>query len=107
MPNKKEHIAGAILFGLLYSILTLKKGLNNEAIFVETTLRSGISILGGLAPDVIEPPVSPRHRGFWHYIVGPCSGLFLLFLKPNSDSIQKAIGSFCSGYFSHWLLDIT
>jgi len=80
---------------------------------------TGIGAVGGILPDTVEPPKSPRHRGFFHYILG---GLALIFyslvllgtLKIISFDVATYFSgpitflflALISGYASHFFLDV-
>jgi len=58
---------------------------------------TGMGALGGVLPDSIEPPKSPKHRGFFHYVFG---GLALIFYSLVLLGTLKIIGFYVATYFS-------
>jgi len=101
--NSDEHIAGAFLFNLVFS--GSKIILTGMKVSIGLHILSSITaILGGLSPDMIEPATSPRHRGVFHYLVGPLSIIPALLLD-SSDVLIFSVSSFFMGYFSHFCLD--
>ena len=97
--NREEHVLGALIFNFIYWMISNNNG-------VAALLISSIFALGGaLAPDALEPPTGPGHRGGWHYFAGPISVLPAIFFI-NSDLMPFVISAFCVGYFSHFILDI-
>jgi len=97
--NRDEHIIGALLFNFIYWIIAAENTIGGLLI------SSIFACVGGLLPDVLEPPTWPGHRGVFHYFFGPISIIPTLFFL-NSTLILFAIGAFCLGYFSHFVLDI-
>jgi len=97
--NREEHVLGALIFNFIYWIIP-----NNNGV-AALMISSIFALWGGLAPDALEPPTWPGHRGGWHYVVGSISILPAIFFI-NSDLIPFVIGAFCLGYFSHFILDI-
>lgn len=103
--DSDEHMMGAFLFYLIYGslrIFLLPIGISIGSF----ALGGFIAFLGGLAPDTIEPPTWPGHRGFFHYIVGPVSIIPAVVFLNATNIMIYSIGSFCLGYFSHFFLDI-
>lgn len=75
-----------------------------------------IGALGGLLPDILEPPTSPQHRGLFHYGIGL---LLLILLGYNLyyNGLSYFQGFFTEfgpllffsgvlGYASHIILDV-
>jgi hypothetical protein len=97
--NRDEHFIGALLFNFAYWIIAAENTIGGLLI------SSIFACIGGLLPDVLEPPTWPGHRGFFHYVVGPISVIpAIVFI--NSSMLHFIGGSFCFGYFSHFILDI-
>jgi len=67
-------------------------------------LGSVAAILGGAAPDLIEPATWPGHRGIFH-LLGFLAIFPVLILSPSTDILEIALASFFIGYFSHFILD--
>jgi membrane-bound metal-dependent hydrolase YbcI (DUF457 family) len=108
MPNAKAHAAVAAGVGVagyaLYCAYYQRK-----FDFGEALLAAGACVLGGIAPDGLEPALNPWHRSLGHSLsagavsagaiarswstsgTGPGSNFLLLF--------------FALGYFTHLVLD--
>lgn len=106
--DKTEHaIVGALLGLATYGLHKLKK---NEDATIHGAV--GSLLLGGFAgvlPDLLEPPISPNHRSFFHSIafftmlVGGNQKTWLL--ENATDDEKLVISVFSVGYGSHLVLD--
>jgi len=80
---------------------------------------TGMGALGGILPDSVEPPKNPRHRSFFHYILGGLAFIFYSLVLLGSLKILSfdaamyfygPIGflflALISGYASHFFLDV-
>jgi membrane-bound metal-dependent hydrolase YbcI (DUF457 family) len=70
MPNGATHIAtGAIISPILY--LAIKNNIEpvEPTCIEELLLSTFIGISTARIPDILEPPISPNHRAFFHSIV--------------------------------------
>lgn len=101
--NSDEHMAGAFVFYLIYWTLT--------TIFLLTGVSIGnlifgsfFAILGGLAPDILEPPTWWGHRGVFHWL-GFLSLIPILLATPSKNIPAVLVSSFFVGYLSHFVLD--
>jgi len=101
MPNAPKHQAGAFFLNIVYWLLS-----PNSSSLPLFLLSSGSALIGGAMPDILEPATWPGHRGVWHYLGGVAALLPALSLWQSSNP-RFLIGSFCVGYFSHLLLDVT
>ena len=93
-------MGGSLLFGFLYWGLSSWR--DSPGLLVVGLL---FAALGGMMPDQLEPPTGPDHRGAWHYLGGLLSAL-PAYSMINAGAVGFVIGSFCVGYFSHFVLDI-
>jgi len=100
MADAAKHQIGAFVADLVYWFISIWIG--NIGLFLVSWIAAG---LGGLAPDILEPPTWPGHRGLWHYIVGFLAVLPAIFML-KSNEFGFVIGAFCIGYFSHFVLDM-
>lgn len=67
MPNRNVHVpVGALSGGLVTALATPMTWQGPYWVEVISALAGGA--LGGRLPDMIDPPDSPRHRGFGHSI---------------------------------------
>ncbi|MCD4706135.1 MAG: metal-dependent hydrolase [Candidatus Sabulitectum sp.] len=72
MSNKKKHITVGIAAGTSVSLI---KQISLKELNLLELLCSGFGgCLGGILPDLIDPPTSPNHRAFGH------SPMILIFL---------------------------
>mgnify|MGYP001070297149 CR=1 FL=1 len=80
---------------------------------------TGMGAVGGILPDRIEPPQSPRHRGILHYAFGSLASIFYFLVLLGSlkiisfevvayfsDLIKFLVLALVSGYASHFFLDV-
>ena len=109
MPNARTHFGvGAVVSALTY---LANKNARNEPVQLLGLLAVGLS--GGavaLLPDMIDPPVSPNHRGIGHSIAVSGFSIHVL-LKRIEESTQMTqdqkdfAKSMVAGYVSHLVLD--
>lgn len=69
------------------------------------------SLIGGMLPDIIDPPLNPNHRAFGHSVVGNGSLAFVL-LKTNDNhnihpTLKWFLRSFVFAQWSHVISDLT
>jgi membrane-bound metal-dependent hydrolase YbcI (DUF457 family) len=67
MPNRPTHLAVGTVSGLAAGILTSRSLPQKHQLLHVTFAGIGGSI-GALAPDTLEPPISPNHRGVFHSV---------------------------------------
>jgi|GEM_PF-1666301 len=84
MPNAGSHagagaIGGLALVGLSSAVLGRTPGL------IDVLSSTAATMVGSLLPDVIEPSVSPNHRGLFH------SKLLVVVLVISSIKLLGAI----------------
>jgi len=96
--NGDEHFFGSLTFNGIFWIVT-----NFPKVGV-LLIGSIAAILGGAAPDLIEPPTWPGHRGIFHWL-GGLAIIPVFLLNPYSDILEIILASFFLGYFSHFILD--
>jgi len=66
-----------------------------------------VGAVAGALPDVLEPPLSPNHRGFFHSVpllAVPVFGATLL-LRRSKTVLSGLFFSFLVGYGSHLCVD--
>lgn len=66
MPNRNLHVPVGALSGLSAALAAPMTWHGSYSVEVISALAGGV--LGGRLPDMIDPPDSPRHRGFGHSI---------------------------------------
>jgi len=69
-----------------------------------------LGCLGGLLADLIEPAISPNHRGFAHSIVVVVGLIVMIAVFCRCNSAESggrsvALKSFAAAYLSHLFLD--
>lgn len=88
MPNWITHtITGAITGGLVaiipHQVEGTDKDLNKYNITANAILGGAFGIIGGILPDILEPPTNPFHRRKYHSV------LFGILLMTTSLTISK------------------
>lgn len=108
MPDTLKHlIAGLCSAGT--SHLDYKATQKEDPNSREFAVCLLVGAIGAVAPDILEPPDNPNHRGFFHSRT--CIGLLTwlgdaIIQNPTSSTAQRiaTIGT-VSGYGSHIRLD--
>jgi len=123
--NRSAHLVGGavspwVLIAVYnYSYSTWPNLLVGSDLFVMGLFVTGMGAVGGVLPDCIEPPESPRHRGFFHYVLGGFAFVFYAFVLIGSlkiisfdaatyfsGPITFLVLALASGYASHFFLDV-
>ena len=65
MPRKSTHLTAGSASGAVVGLLTCRS-LPQEHQLVHVAFATIGGALGGLAPDVLEPAISPNHRSLFH-----------------------------------------
>ncbi len=65
MPNRRTHVAAGVTAGLVATLLTAQDEPGPDRI-VEVLGGMIGGYLGGRAPDLLDPPLNPCHRGVAH-----------------------------------------
>jgi len=123
--NRFAHLAGgavspwALTAAYSYSHSTWPHLLAGSDLLVMGLFVTGMGAIGGILPDCIEPPKSPRHRGLFHYVLGGVALVFYSFVLLGSlkiisfdvatyfsGSVTFLFLALVSGYASHFFLDI-
>ena len=122
--KRNAHIIGSILFTILGTIsikivmsqsvpnnfINLLKILLNMRVYI-FLIMIGSSVIGGIIPDILDPPFTKRHRRYAHskilffifiILLGITS---ILILIQNLNLILWTIYYFLIGYISHLILD--
>ncbi len=105
--NRDEHIIIGFFIGILAGVLGSTFSENFD--FILYSLFVGLTVLGSLIPDLIEPPHKKNHRQFFHSII--LLGFLIILLIwlnfGNQSMLTYLSSSFIIGYLSHLLLDAT
>ena len=108
MPNRKAHVAIGV--GITILVYLLNKNSRNEASSLGEVITVGV--LGGAAailPDILDTPISPRHRSVGHSMA--LSGSLIPILQkikenPQINQNQKDVAvSVFAGFASHLAMD--
>ncbi|MBX3103171.1 MAG: metal-dependent hydrolase [Bacteroidetes bacterium] len=119
MPNLGQHIkAGVVCGGLAAGVENVYEQLKSSdgekrfdfaELGAAIGIGSAVGILGGMAPDVIEPATHPNHRGLAHSILVLLVIILILrflYKQFKDNPIAKAgIIGFGAGYASHIAMD--
>lgn len=108
--NKIEHLITGALAGVgMY--LAHRKFMNLQPNLGGTIFSAIGGAIGGILPDVLEPPTNPNHRGPCHSVaagVAVVTGGQQLFASQQVPlEIKEGLAPFLAGYVSHLLLDST
>jgi len=105
--KRDEHIIMAFFIGILAGVFA--SNYSEFFHFLDFTLFVGLTILGAIFPDLIEPPKNPNHRRFFHSVlVLLILMILLIWLNVGTQSVFTYLPSgFIVGYLSHLLLDAT
>jgi hypothetical protein len=74
MPNKPIHLATSGSAGLVFAYMNAPAEGTGFDRFLETTGGSLGGALGGLLPDVFDPPCHPHHRSLAHGVLPVVAG---------------------------------
>lgn len=93
MPNRKTHTAAGIAAGA--SVCLAKQISLKEFSHLELLCSVFGGFLGGILPDLIDPPTSPNHRALGHspiilILVVGAALFFMLQLEKNQDNRMRA-----------------
>jgi len=67
MPNGNTHkTAGAVLVPIVYLTSLNNFGFQEKITLEELALTFCISLSSSRIPDILEPPIHPNHRAFFH-----------------------------------------
>jgi len=122
--KRNTHVTGSIIFAIIGTIIikVLLLGsipdniLNLVKLFLNMRvdiflIMIGFSILGGIIPDILDPPFTKRHRRYAHskillliLVIFLIITLILLILN-SSNLIMWSTYYFLIGYISHLSLD--
>jgi len=87
MPNADFHCPVAALTGAAAALALAPQ--NGKAALLEALGGAIGGLLGGSAPDVFDPPTSPRHRSFGHGVL--TAGAALLWCARRVPQLQAAL----------------
>jgi membrane-bound metal-dependent hydrolase YbcI (DUF457 family) len=82
---------------------------NREFKLLDAVGSAIISVVGGIAPDIIEPALDPNHRAFFHSLVGGTTLVHGVRKTWNaaglSSEFKFVLALLAIGYVSHLLAD--
>jgi membrane-bound metal-dependent hydrolase YbcI (DUF457 family) len=108
MANRNAHYFGGFIFAIIAIYLLRLEGITNPIHI--NILFALISTISSRGPDILEAPINPNHRGFFHSVI-----VFLLLfvgliyytkINPPSTYQEIALLFIGWGYFSHLVLDL-
>jgi inner membrane protein len=89
MPDRSTHATAGVLAGIGAGTVSARN-LPAEHLAIEVLAAAVGGYLGGIAPDVLEPSLSPNHRDLFHsFIVGGTVGA-AAFAEWQADCRAKA-----------------
>jgi len=119
MPCRAKHLkidalAGAVGGGVYSAVRQYETVKNNAAeefdvseVIWDTARGGAAGAVAGFLPDVLEPPISPNHRGFFHSVPVLAVLIFAatLLLGRSKTALLGLFFSFLIGYGSHLWAD--
>ena len=112
MPNGKTHfIAGAVAGATVNVILQsaeMATDYDRQFDWGEFFLCTGAGAFAGLAPDILEPAISPNHRQFFHSVIAAALVAWAISGKHTlklSRATRLALWVFGMSYLCHIALD--
>ena len=105
--NNDEHVIIGFFIGILVGVFG--QSFSEYFDFIIYILFVGLTVLGSVVPNLIEPPHGENNRHFFHSIVilGILAILFLWLMIGNQSMLNYLSLGFVIGYLSHLLLDAT
>lgn len=108
--NRNQHvIMGALAGASVY--FAHRKFMNLQPNLGGTIISAIGGAIGGILPDVLEPPVNPNHRGPCHSIAAGVTlvkgGQQLFASQQVPRELKEGLAPFLAGYVSHLMLDST
>lgn len=85
MPSRSVHLAVAVPVGAAFSFSRTGQAISNQ-VALEVVGGAVGGYLGGLCPDVFDPPTTPNHRALAHGLAP--AGLGGVVWMSNLDSAQ-------------------
>jgi inner membrane protein len=114
MPKYNEHAKVGTITGMIAGFVSaIQHAQESNGIgLADFTLHIGFGafsgLLGGIAPDIIEPATHPHHRGLFHSSVALTASGYgaVSSQKENADPyIRTIFSAFSTGYASHLVMD--
>ncbi|MHA1946898.1 MAG: metal-dependent hydrolase [Candidatus Hodarchaeales archaeon] len=105
--NKDEHIIIGFFIGILAGVFC--SNFSEYFNFILYIFFIGLSLIGSISPDLIEPPLGRSHRRFFHsFLMVGVLIIIVIWLNAGNQSIITYLSTgFMLGYLSHLLLDAT
>ena len=92
MPNGKTHLIAGTICGSVTSIVIQTRLNERDTIdLVHAFLSTGVGFASGRLPDIIEPPIHPNHRAFFHsFLFGTILGFVAVKIwKALKEKVSK------------------
>jgi membrane-bound metal-dependent hydrolase YbcI (DUF457 family) len=119
MPYRSKHLkigalAGAVGGGVYSAVRQYEaakdhptKELDVSEVIWDSAKGGAVGAAAGVLPDVLEPPVSPNHRGFFHSVPFLAVLVFsaTLIFGRSKTALLGLFFSFLVGYGSHLWAD--
>jgi len=122
MPNKKEHVKAAAVWGAIIGGLSnvikqqkeIDKGekldFNYLDLVGKSLLGAGLAGIGARLPDILEPANNPNHRKFFHSVAVGMGVTYAQLeakrkLQNKDDFWTEVVSSVGLGYVVHLLQD--
>lgn len=107
MPNRSGHHFISLIVVLIASFIF------GISFFEEYPIHVIFFFIGGIAPDLMEPALSYKHRRFFHsklfLVILSAIVIFIIYLLFNNSTEELIIlaGAFILGIIVHLLADAT
>jgi membrane-bound metal-dependent hydrolase YbcI (DUF457 family) len=118
MSNRNTHLVAGCITGI-GTYFALKHMDAKEINLKEVIFTTSGGMIGGVLPDLLDPPISPNHRGFAHsFSLGILLGFgiekvykYIRNVEFNKNEVWfnivlLIIMSLLIGYLSHLVLDV-
>lgn len=105
MANFGEHLTYGVLSGF-GALLIFGQGLGLDVGLDTLFFMLGLSAVGAMIPDMLEPPTGPHHRSLFHSFVVLLALIFItLEMFSMGSGLGALIGFVGVGYISHLAAD--
>jgi membrane-bound metal-dependent hydrolase YbcI (DUF457 family) len=110
MPSFKAHaaIGAGVGFAAYCAVNRLRKVADSDIRFEldKAVIWAGVGAFAASIPDILEPAVSPNHRGFFHsFFVLLAIVWFIVLACGGTISTAALLVVAAAGYASHLIVD--